>query len=183
MMMMVGLTARAQETVLPDSTLHLPELNRYGQMPYISSMPMSYMGWYDWQLHKGMNLSIGANVFTSFGKGWKGTGFGQNVSGMYALPLTEKLSLAIGGYFHNAYWSNYTVREAGLSAVLDYRFNEHWEGFVYAQKSLLNNKIPMPVYDHDLGDRIGAAIRYHVNPSIWVQLSVEEHSQRQPFLY
>lgn len=166
--------ARGQEVALPDSTLHLPTLNELGQMqPIVGSWPVGYVGMSHWQLHEGLNLSLGASVFTSFGKGWKGAGFSQQVGGMYATALTPRLSLAVGGYFHNADWAGFNVREAGLNAVMSYQFSPRWEGFVYGQKSLLGNKIPTPVYDFELGDRIGAAVRYHFNPSTWIQVSVE----------
>lgn len=173
-MLFATLQAHSQETVLPDSTLHLPTLNSLGQMqPTISSWPVGYVGMSNWQLHEGLNLSLGASVFTSFGKGWKGTGFSQQVGGMYATALSPKLSLAVGGYFHNADWAGFNAREAGLNAVMSYQFSLRWEGFVYGQKSLLGNKLPVPVYDHELGDRIGAAVRYHFNPSTWIQVSIE----------
>ena len=186
MLLMLAVTppimAQENQRALPDSTLHLPELNAYGQMqPVVSHWPVGYVGMDNWKLHKGMNLMLGASVFTSFGKGWKGAGFSQQVSGMYALPVTEKLSLAIGGYFHNADWAGYNLRQAGFNAVLDYRFSQRWEGFLYGQKTLMGNKIPVPVYDHELGDRIGAAVRYHFNPSTWIQVSLE--TGHRPYYY
>ena len=101
------------------------------------------------------------------------------------MPVTDKLSVAIGGYFNN--W-----RDAGLSAVLGYRFNEHWEAYLYGQKSITNNianRLQYGLYDgyyggygmgrfsrnafgispysmYDLGnfgDRIGATLRYNFN--------------------
>ena len=86
---------------MPDSTLHLPELNSLGQMHAISRWPGSYglMGYQNWDLHKGMNLSLGASVFAGFGKyAPSGAGFAQNASGMYAWPINGKLSFAAGVY-------------------------------------------------------------------------------------
>ena len=127
LLLLAALTSRAQETLLPDSTLHLPPLNNLGQMHYINRWPMSYglMGYHDWDLHRGLNVNLGASVFTGFGKyAPSGAGFSQNVSGMYALPFNDKLSLAIGGYFLNADWGGRNLRDAGLSAVLGYKFND-----------------------------------------------------------
>ncbi len=181
----LAMTARAQETVesmVPDSALHLPTLNNIGQMPsYINRWTMShFMGYHDWDLHKGMNISLGASVFAGLGGHTpSGAGFAQNVNGMYAASLTDKLSLAFGGYFLNADWGGFNLRDAGLNAVLGYRFNEHWESYLYGQKSLMEPKTGWPFYDmHELGDRIGAAIRYNFNPSISVQVRFEYDTNR-----
>ncbi len=181
----MGITTRAQETLdtlEPDSTLHLPTLNGYGQIPrYINSWTMNnFMGYHHWDLHPGLNMNLGASVFAGFGDyAPSGAGFAQNISGMYALPLTKKLSLAFGGYFVNSNWGGFNFRDAGLNAVLGYQFNEHWEGYLYGQKSLMEPKIGWPYYDmHELGDRIGAAIRYKFNPSFYVQLNLEYGTNR-----
>lgn len=174
----MAMTARAQETLVPDTTLHLPTLNSLGQMHYINRWPMSYSlaGYQDWDLHEGMNFSLGASVFAGFGKyAPSGAGFAQNMSGMYALPFSDKLSLAVGGYMLNATWGGYNLRDAGLNAVLGYKFNERWEGFVYGQKSLIRPKYAYPYYDiQEIGDRIGAALKYNFSPSCWIQFSFEE---------
>jgi hypothetical protein len=177
---MMTLTAGAQETLLPDTALSLPPLNSLGQMHYINRWPMSYSltGYHDWDLHSGLNVSLGASVFTGFGKHAPGgAGFAQDVSGMYAVPFNDKLSLAFGGYFLNANWGGMNLRDAGLSAVLGYRFNERWEGYVYGQKSLIRPKTAWPYCwgMNELGDRIGAAIKYNFSPSFSIQVSVEEH--------
>lgn len=174
----LALSAKAQETLVPDSTLHLPELNSLGQMHAISRWPVGYglMGYQNWDLHKGMNLSLGASVFAGFGKyAPSGAGFAQNASGMYAWPINDKLSFAAGVYLLNATWGGFNLRDTGLSGVLSYRFNERWEGYLYGQKSLIRPKLPYYFYDaHELGDRIGAAVKYNVTPSFYIQLSVEE---------
>jgi len=178
-----GLAARAQEILPPDSALqpaplHLPELNSLGLMRPIARWPMYYglTGYHDWQLHQGLNLSLGASVFASFDKhAPSGAGFAQSGSGMYAWALSSKLSLAAGAYFLNANWGGSNLRDAGLSAVVGYRFNERWEGYLYGQKSLMRPKVPWLFCDpQELGDRIGAAIRYNFSPAFSVLLSVEE---------
>ncbi|MCD8202503.1 MAG: hypothetical protein LUD48_02530 [Prevotella sp.] len=162
---------------LQDS-LHLPNLNRYGQT-VIGMYPMNWDGWYDWELHKGLNVNIGVSAFASFGKSpWRGTGFGQSISMMYAEPITDKLSIAVGGYLDNLYWSHDSYRDAGINAVIGYKFDEHWEGYIYGQKSLVNSRMPMPFYDiSNIGDRIGAAIKYNFNPSFSIQISVENSTR------
>ncbi len=177
----IAMSAKAQETQVPDSTLHLPTLNGYGQMPrYINYWAMnSFMGYQNWDLHKGLNMNLGASVFAGFGDGApKGAGFAQNVTGMYALPLTNKLSLAFGAYLTNADWGGINFRDVGLNAVLGYQFNEHWEGYLYGQKSLMEPTVRWPYYSDELGDRIGAAVRYHFNPAFYIQLRVDYETNR-----
>ena len=165
-------------------SLHLPPLTLNGYVP-IGMYPLSWGGWYWWDLHKGFNVNVGASVFAQFGKHARhGAGFSQNISAMYAMPLTDKLSLAVGGYFNNVYWAHDSYRDAGVSAVLGYQFNEHWEAYLYAQKSLIdNNKFhrftPYPLYDMgELLDRSGAAVKYNFSPNFSVQLSVERDEFR-----
>ena len=184
-LLLMALTSKAQETLLPDSTLHLPSLNNLGQMHYINRWPMSYSlaGYQNWDLHQGLNMSLGASVFAGFGKyAPSGAGFAQNVSGMYALPFNDKLSLAFGGYFLNADWGGRNLRDAGLNAVLGYKFNDHWEAYLFGQKSLMSPKVPWPYYDPmEFGDRLGAAVKYNFNPSFSIQLSVEGRKQSYAF--
>lgn len=181
-------TANESQTSAIESAakpMALPSLTEQGKMPSLSHPyglgswchPM-WGGFGSWNLHEGLNVSLGLSVFSTFGSGgtWSGAGFGQNVAMLYAKPLTDRLSIAAGGYLSNATWAHDTFREAGLTAVLGYQFDEHWSGYLYGQKSLRRNQ-PMPclLQDiHDMGDKIGAAIRYSFSPSFSVQLNIEK---------
>ena len=156
-------------------SLHLPLMNTMGQVPLMSCPYYSWWGMDSWRLHRGLNMNLGASVFAAFGKGApSGAGFGQNLSMMYAMPLTDKLSVAVGGWVNNVYWAHDRYTDAGLSAVLGYRFDDRWEAYVYGQKSLVNKPVAYPFSTmHDLGDRIGAAVKYNFSPSFSVQVSVE----------
>lgn len=155
-------------------TLRLPSLDRYGQAR-INMYPLDWGGFYNWDLHSGLNVNIGMSVFATFGhSAWRGTGFSQNISAMYAVPLTGRLSLAVGGWLVNMSWSHDSFHDAGLNAVLGYKFDEHWEGYIYGQKSLVDKRLPYPFYDvNGVGDRIGAAVKYNFNPNFSIQVSVE----------
>lgn len=159
-------------------SLHLPPLTMRGEVQPVLLQPLYWGGWNRWDLHKGMNVSLGASVFAEFGKHARsGAGFAQTISAMYALPVTDKLSVAVGGYFNNVMWQHDSWREAGLSAVVGYKFNDHWEAYVYGQKSLAGNRrfMPMSVWDtSNVGDRIGAAVKYNVNRNFSFQVSVEQ---------
>lgn len=168
----------------PQDSLHLPALTSHGHVRPFALAPYWYGNWDNWQLHRGLNVNLGASVFAQFGKhAYHGAGFGQSISAMYAMPLDQNLSLAVGGYFNNMSWAHNSFRDAGLTAVLGYRFNEHWEAYIYGQKSLANNQpMPLPLYymhshgglQSGLGDRIGAAVRYNFNPSFSIEVSVEK---------
>ena len=162
-------------------SLHLPELDDRGRVMNYNYYPYYFGGtWSNWRLHEGLNLSLGASIFSQFGKhAYGGVGFAQNLSMQYATALTSRLSIAVGGYLDNMYWANTTFRDAGMTAVLGYKFSDQWEGYVYGQKSIVTNA-PIPYYLQDLnemGDRIGAALRYNITPNISVQMSVETKSK------
>ena len=96
------------EPLAANDSLHLPVLDGFGRT-YINMYPYSWYGMLNWQLHKGLNLNLGASVFASFGDSyWKGVGFTQSMAAMYAVPLTDKLSLAVGGYINNLFWARDT---------------------------------------------------------------------------
>lgn len=91
------LDVRSVHNEMREDSLHIPTLNRFGQVP-IGIYPTGWMGWNNWELHEGLNVNIGASVFGAFGKNApKGAGFGQSVSAMYAIPINSRLSLAVGG--------------------------------------------------------------------------------------
>lgn len=160
---------------MPSDTLHLPVLNTLGQVQPISLYPLGWMGYYSWDLHEGLNVNFGASVFAAFGKHTpSGAGFGQNISAMYATSLTPRLSIAVGGYFSNLYWAHNSFRDGGFNAVVGYKFDEHWEGYIYGQKSIMTRRMPPLLYDiNHLGDRIGAAVKYNISPQMSFMISVE----------
>ena len=189
---------------LHQDSLNLPPVNLYGQAETIGRYPTWFGGWNSWALHRGLNVQLGASVFTQFGKGARGgAGFQQNIAMMYAVPVSDKLSVAVGGYLNNVNYAGGNWHEAGLSAVAGYRFNEHWEAYVYGQKSTtgnMGNRLRYSMYDgyyggmggfggfsrnffgmpqysaYDLsgfGDRIGATVRYNFNNNMSIEVSVE----------
>lgn len=157
-------------------SLHLPWLNHNGSVMSPGFYSGYFGGWHSWDLHKGLNVSLGASVFAQFGRhAHHGAGFGQHFSAMYATPLTDRLSLAVGGYMNRLNWQHNSMHDAGLSAVLGYKFDEHWEAYLYGQKSLVANGFtPYSLYGMtETGDRIGASLKYNFNPSFSIQVSVE----------
>lgn len=166
--------------------LHIPTLSNYGTMPSARWYPYMWGGWHTWDVHEGLNASLGASVFSTFGSGntYSGAGFAQNISLIYAKPLTEKFSIAVGGYFSNVSWWHSSYRNAGVTAVLGYQFDQHWSAYLYAQKNLTPDikRMPLHLMDmNELGDRIGAAVRYTFNPNFSIQVSFETNKYNSPF--
>ena len=162
----------------------------------VSMMPFSTYGY---GLHRGLNVSLDLSAFATFGKNLphKG-GFSQNINATYLAPLTKdgKLWIAGGGYFNNTFWGSDSYRDVGLYAILGYRFNEHWEAYVYGQLSVNNNYSRYgnlyrgyPYYGwgwpvtgvmplgYGMGaagaNVLGAGVKYNVNRNFSIGLNVE----------
>uniref|UniRef100_UPI0040274559 hypothetical protein n=1 Tax=Prevotella sp. TaxID=59823 RepID=UPI0040274559 len=132
--------AEAERQSQHQDSLMLPPLNAQGQVDTACRYPLAFGGWNSWGLHRGLNVQIGASVFAEFGKGaHSGAGFQQNIALMYAMPINDKLSVAVGGYLNNVNYAGGNWHDAGLSAVVGYRFNEHLEAYIWGQKSITNN--------------------------------------------
>ena len=94
----------------------------------------------------------------------------------------HKLSFALGGYSSYLDYGSRQMKDAGLTAMLNYRFDEHWEASVFVQKSMMQPKMPPQMWwMNDIGDKIGASVRYNFNPNLSVHLSVWEG--RQPYYF
>ena len=167
-----------------DSTAFIPTL------PY----------YYGWGLHPGLNASIDLSVMAQFGKNRRpGAGFGQSLSLSYLKKASSKLWFAVGGNVNNLFWGNDSYQTANLYAALGYKFNEHWEAYIWANKQIHSNYSPLWLYPYSgyesllaghglagYGDRIGAAVKYNVNPNFSLQLSVEGvklPQQESPYFY
>lgn len=101
-----------------------------------------YWEWNGWRLHKGLNVNLGASVFANFGGGHgHGAGFTQDVSLMYVTNLSKKATLAIGGYLNSMQYSGDQYTTAGLTAILGYRFNEHWSAYAFVQKAFVSDNV------------------------------------------
>ncbi len=156
-------------------TLNLPRLTSYGTVP-LMSYPYQSWGFLDsWSLHKGLNVNLGASVFAAFGKGApSGAGFAQDVALMYALPLSKRLTLALGGWVEHCMWSGEQFTDGGISAVLGYRFNDRLEASAFVNKSVVDKRMPLRYAAMgDVGDRIGASLKYNFSPSFSMQITVQ----------
>lgn len=59
---MINRQLPAAKTTTTD-TLHLPTINAYGQVLPFRWYPYGWLGWYNWDLHPGLNVNLGASVF------------------------------------------------------------------------------------------------------------------------
>lgn len=99
-------------------------------------------GYWPWGLHKGLNVQLGLSAFITPGSDAPHNGgFTQSISAAYLAPLTKngKLWMLAGGEFNHINWGSDNYRDAGLYALLGYRFNDHWQAYAYGKLSLANN--------------------------------------------
>ena len=167
---------RRRDFLTADTLLTLPPMNSRGGWATGSYYRGGCWGpwdcWNDWRLHEGLNVSLSASATVGWGK-YALSGFSQGVSMMYAVPLSPKVSLAIGGYYSHFNLGHTDFNDAGVNAVLGYKMNDRWEAYVYAQKSVVTPRVPRPLYDFtNIGDKIGAEVRYNLSPSTSIGVSV-----------
>ena len=163
-------------------TLSLPPLTSRGTITHYPYLGSIFYGHYnDWSLHRGLNASISASAIIGLGR-HSGSGFANSLSLMYADNITPKLSYALGGYYSFLDYGGHQLKDAGFTAMLNYRFDEHWEAAVFVQKSIMQPKLPPQLYwMNDVGDKIGASLRYNFNPAFSVSVSVWE--ERRPSFF
>lgn len=190
----IAVSNYAPDIPLADS-LRLPEMDYSGRvMRYPSWSNPFWGGCWGWDLHEGLNVSVGASATVASGGGRTTSGFGQNIAVMYADAVSSKFSYAVGGYLNNYTFGPGAYREGGISAMLDYKVNDRLEVYAYAQLHLTHKDNGMPYYGMygpygmyspygmygqmgmDMmngGDRIGGGARYQIGKHSWIQLQVE----------
>lgn len=158
------------------------------QPPLATSTPFSGLTTYG-ALHQGLNVNLGMSVFAQFGKHARhGTGFTQSLAATYLQPIGKHAWVAAGGYVDHTLWGGDSYTDGGLYGELGYQFNEHWAAYVYGRKSLTTSGLSGYGYPYgrglyrlsplpfgNLGDKLGAAVRWTPNPTLSVELSVEKN--------
>lgn len=179
---------------LPDSlqtdTLSVPLLSPVG-----TSSPARPFGMYGitpfdynyatWELHKGFNASIGLNVtFSPSRYAPSGAGFGQDFAFMYAVPVTDRLSVAGGLYATNMEWGHLRYRNVGIAGVAAYRLTDKISVYAYGNKSFVPNRMPywypLPNYTPD---RIGGMVNFKLSESSSISIGVEGRKNDYPWWY
>ncbi len=95
-----------------------------------------------WGLHRGLNLQLGLSAFITPGHDAPHSGgFTQSLSAAYLTPVTKdgRLWMLAGAQMNNINWGSDNYRDAGLYAMVGYRFNEHWQAYAYGRLSLADN--------------------------------------------
>ena len=177
---------------LPDSlqtdTLSVPLLSPVG-----TSSPVRPFGMYGitpfdynyatWELHKGFNASIGLNVtFSPSRYAPSGAGFGQDFAFMYAVPVTDRLSVAGGLYATNMEWGHLHYRNVGIAGVAAYRLTDKISVYAYGNKSFVPNRMPYwyPLPNYTL-DRIGGMVNFKLGESSSISIGVEGRKNDYPW--
>lgn len=140
----------------------------YGMSPY------GY-GYMNWELHEGFNASIGMNVTFSPDKyAPSGVGFGQNAAFMYAVPLTERFSVAGGIYASNFNWGTFSCRNVGFAGVAAFKVNDRISVYAYGNKSFMPRR-PLPYYPLPAfaPDRLGGMVNFKLGESASISVGVE----------
>lgn len=146
--------------------------------------PFDY-GYATWQLHKGFNASIGLNLTYSPSRyAPSGVGFGQDAAFMYAVPVTDRLSVAGGLYASNMDWGFLRYRTIGVAGVAAYKLTDRISIYAYGNKSFTPKRppyyYPLPNY---APDRIGGMINFKVGESSSFSIGIEGRKNDYPWWY
>lgn len=132
-----------------------------------------------WNLHEGFNASLNMSVCASFGKHrFPGVGFGTGVSAMYAHRLTERLMMAVGGFYDRMSWGSFNENRVGMNLMFGYQLTDRVSVYAYGSKAFTPSTGPMrympPVYWMDrYRERFGGMIHVKVSDAMSFSVSVE----------
>ena len=160
----------------PLPSLSAPSFNMYGITPF------DY-GFATWQLHRGLNASIGMHLTISPDKYMpSGAGFGQDAAFLYAMPLTSRLSVAGGIYASNMNWGFLKYRNVGVTGMAAYRLTDRVSIYAYGNKSLMPHRSlhawPLPNFGED---RLGGMLNFKVGESSSISFGVEGRRNGYPY--
>lgn len=154
--------------VVPPSAAYSP-FSMYGVSPF------SYHGFGTWELHKGFNASLGMSLTFSPSKyAPSGVGFGQDAAFLYALPLSNRVSIAGGLYASNMDWGRYNCRTIGVAGIAAFKVNERISIYAYGNKSIMPKRSPLyyPTIDFN-PDRLGGLVNFKLGESSSISVGVE----------
>lgn len=167
--------------------------------PHIPSYRWGYYGvgpWHSmWDIHPGFNASFETGVSVAFGRHnpYKGAAFFSGVTALYAHPINERLTLALGMTADMLYgWGTHT-NNIGILALVNYRINErldltgfvnHNFGAVGGNEFRLNGRqFAYPVAPGMIGPSttIGADLGIKVNDNTKINVGVSFTRENTPF--
>lgn len=145
-----------------------PEFGMYGISPF------DY-GFATWELHKGLNASVGLNVtFSPSRYAPSGVGFGQDAAFMYAAPVSKRVSIAGGLYASHMDWGFLSYKDVGIAGVAAFKVNERISIYAYGNKSLMPQRMPyyypLPYFSTD---RLGGMVNFKLGESASISIGVE----------
>lgn len=145
-----------------------PEFGMYGISPF------DY-GFATWELHKGLNASVGLNVtFSPSRYAPSGVGFGQDAAFMYATPVSKRVSIAGGLYASHMDWGFLSYKDVGIAGVAAFKVSERISIYAYGNKSLMPQRMPyyypLPYFSTD---RLGGMVNFKLGESASISIGVE----------
>lgn len=131
-----------------------------------------------WRLHEGLNAQFSLGVTAALGRhAPRGAGFSQGAAFVYAVPLTQRLSVAAGVYAAHMDWGAFRQTEAGVAALVAYRVNPAVSLYGYVSKSFFPRDGlrggPFPLFLPSGGDRVGAMAEFKIGNHAAIQVGVE----------
>ena len=155
----------------------LPMVEKH-PMLFTSWSPLSFGGTF-WDIHEGLNAQVDAGVTVGWGKHnpFRGGSFFTDVSLLYAKPLTDCWTVAVGGTLSRfRFFDNY-VTTASVQALANYQFNEHLSGTVYGMyhHPLNSDKgfRPSPLFYQHCAT-VGAELNYRFNNNVTLGIGFHE---------
>lgn len=134
-----------------------------------------------WRLHEGFNAQFGMSLAAAFGRhAPRGVGFGQHAAFAYALPLTDRLSVAAGVYAAHTDWGPLRRTEGGVAGIVGYRFTDAVSLYAYAVHRFAPQETrrrygAFPLFLAEPKERVGAMAEIKLGRNAMIQVSVEHH--------
>lgn len=139
-----------------------------------------------WNLHEGFNAQIEAGVMVGFGKNnpFHGASFFTDISLMYALPVNDRWSLAIGGDVSRFRIWNSDVVNTRIEALANYKINDRLDATLYGIHTLAPLTSDSHLYAPflDRCSSIGAGLTWKANESISLGISFEQRFYNEPMM-
>jgi len=131
-----------------------------------------------WRLHEGFNAQFSLGLTVGLGRhAPRGAGFSRSAAFVYAVPLTQRLSVAAGVYAGRMDWGALRQTEVGAAALVAYRVSPAVSLYGYVAKSFYPRREgcggPFPLFLPAGGDRIGAVAEFKLGDRAAIQVGVE----------
>lgn len=133
-----------------------------------------------WDVHEGLNASVNMGVSVGFGKHnpWRGAHFFTDIAALYAHPINDRLTLAVGGNYCTFTGWGRGHSSVGLFGLANYRINERLDvtGFVEHDFGQLTRvhpfTSPMPPFFNGPSTTVGADLGIKVGEKTKINLGV-----------